>query len=136
GRDLSAWWGSGKAVDEGFAFAETEEQTLLAQGANRLICQRKIGACKLFDLGADPRQTVDSAAEQAETFRALRARTQHLNASHGKFERPQDGAGRHWPAAVLRGVAGDGDAAPELADLLDDADVAVRRKSAELLFSL
>jgi hypothetical protein len=36
----------------------------------------------------------------------------------------------------LRGIAGDGDAADEIAGLLDDADVAIRRKSAEILFEL
>src|SRR5690606_31484088 len=37
---------------------------------------------------------------------------------------------------ILRGIAGDGDAALELSDLLDDADPAIRRKAAELLFEL
>jgi hypothetical protein len=44
--------------------------------------------------------------------------------------------GKGWPAPILRGATGDGDAAEEIAALLDDADLAIRRKAAELLFGL
>jgi HEAT repeat protein len=44
--------------------------------------------------------------------------------------------GKGWPQAILRGISGDGDAADELLPLLDDADVAIRRKAAEILFEL
>jgi hypothetical protein len=37
---------------------------------------------------------------------------------------------------LRRGIAGDGDAAGDVAALLDDADVAIRRKAAEVLFEL
>ena len=38
--------------------------------------------------------------------------------------------------AILRGISGDGDAVEEIAALLDDADLAIRRTAAELLFEL
>ena len=44
--------------------------------------------------------------------------------------------GKGWPAPILRGASGDGDAAEEIAALLDDADLGIRRKAAELLFEL
>jgi membrane-anchored protein YejM (alkaline phosphatase superfamily) len=49
GRDLFA---SG----EGVAFASLAEQSMLAVGNDRLICQTSIGTCTLFDLGSDPTQ--------------------------------------------------------------------------------
>ncbi|MEN9580683.1 MAG: hypothetical protein RJA70_3692 [Pseudomonadota bacterium] len=143
GRDLGpilAGYANPQGTDEaqrGFAFSETEEQALLAEGALRLVCARRVGACRLFNLLEDPAQTVDVAAERPEDFARLKQRLRSHNASHGRFE--QGGASEArgaWPAPILRGIAGDGDAAIELAGLLDDAEVRVRRKSAELLYEL
>ena len=44
--------------------------------------------------------------------------------------------GKGCPAAILRGSVGDGDAAEEIATLLEDADASIRKKAAELLFEL
>ncbi len=60
-----------------------------------------------------------------------------MAASHGRYEQSGLRAeGKGWPAAILRGAGGDGDAAEEIAGLLDDADASIRRKAAELLFEL
>ncbi len=121
----------------GFALAETEEQSLLVEGRFRLVCARRIGACKLYDIIADPAQAKDMSSAHREEFERLRKRSRALAASHGRFEeRGLRAEGKGWPAAVLRGISGDGEAAPELAMLLDDADVEIRRKAAELLFEL
>ncbi|HLV21861.1 MAG TPA: sulfatase-like hydrolase/transferase [Polyangiaceae bacterium] len=136
GRDLGALLLSGGS-GKGLAFAETEEQTLLAEGHHRLICERKIGACRLFDLKQDPRQLRDVAKEQRARFEELRSRVQALAASHGRYEAQglrAEGGG--LPPAILRGISGDGDAAPDIAALLDDADRSIRRKAAEVLFEL
>ena len=70
-------------------------------------------------------------------FEALRLRQRQLAASHGQFEQHGLRArGRRWPQAILRGVAGDVEVAADLAALIDDADVEIRRKAAELLFDL
>ena len=53
GRDLGPLLAGKRPEGTGLALAETDEQTLLAQGSLRLICMRKLGACKLFDLGHD-----------------------------------------------------------------------------------
>jgi arylsulfatase A-like enzyme len=137
GRDLGGLL-SGKAKDgAGFAYAETDEQSLLASGTLRLLCARRLGACQLFDLAADPGQKHDIAGSRSSDRDALKARLRELSASHGRYEIGGLRAeGKGWPAAIRRAQAGDGETASELGDLLDDADLAVRRKAAELLFEL
>lgn len=137
GRDLGGLLVGRQAEGPGFALAETEEQLLLADSQFRLVCSRQLGACKLFNLETDPTEQRDVSADFAERFTALRRKERELAASHGQFEAAGLRAEGHgWPQAILRGVAGDGDAADEIAGLLDDADGAIRRKSAELLFEL
>jgi HEAT repeat protein len=61
-----------------------------------------------------------------------------VEASQGIYESAgmrRDG-GKSWPEPIRRGLAGDGDAAREIAALLDDSDVTFRRKAAELLYDL
>ncbi|HWZ90819.1 MAG TPA: sulfatase-like hydrolase/transferase, partial [Polyangiaceae bacterium] len=137
GRDLGPLLASNRPEGTGLALAETDEQTLLADGSLRLICARKLGACKLFDVAADPGETHDISQDKSAEFSELRTRLKEFGASHGRYE--QNGLraeGKGWPPAILRGISGDGDAAEEIAALLDDADLAIRRKAAELLFEL
>jgi len=137
GRDLGPLLAGKRGEGPGLVLAETDEQTLLGQGSLRLICARKLGACKLFDLARDAREERDISAESPKEFGELRARLKELGASHGRYE--QNGLraeGKGWPPAILRGISGDGDAVDEIAALLDDADLAIRRKAAELLFEL
>lgn len=139
GRDLGGLLAAAgtRSQEPGFALAETEQQVLVANGPHRLICERRLGACRLFDVARDPRQLEDRSRDEASVLRALRERLRELGASHGRFEvQGLRAEGRGWPAAILRGASGDGEAAEELAALLDDADRAVRRKAAELLFEL
>ncbi len=137
GRNLAASLSDDARNAEGFAAAETETQTLLAQGNYRLVCARRIGACNLYDLASDPEQQKDVARSVSERFERMQKTQQELSASHGRYEtRGLRSEGPGWPAAILRGVAGDGDAALEIAALLDDADLRIRRKAAELLFEL
>ncbi|MGE3675043.1 MAG: sulfatase-like hydrolase/transferase, partial [Polyangiaceae bacterium] len=119
----------------GFALVETDAQSLLAEGSQRLICERRLGACRLFDLNSDPQEK--SPVNDPGRREELQKRLKQLGASHGRFEQSGKRAeGKGWPAAILRGISGDGDAAPEIAALLDDADVEIRRKAAEILFEL
>jgi arylsulfatase A-like enzyme len=137
GRDLGPLIVGARAPGPGLALAETEDQAMIAEGPYRMLCERKIGACRLYDLSKDPRQQRDATGDEPERARALRARLRELGASHGRYEvRGLRAEGKGWPAPILRGVTGDGDAAEEIAALLDDADLAVRRKAAELLFAL
>ncbi|HEX7671609.1 MAG TPA: sulfatase-like hydrolase/transferase, partial [Polyangiaceae bacterium] len=138
GRDLGPLLlGEKPGVDPGIAFAETEENALLAKGNLRLVCARKLGACRLFDIEHDALEREDLRATQNARFTAMRGELSALEASHGRFEvlgeRTETGKG--YPPAIRRAIAGDSDAAPDLAALLDDADRDIRRKAAELLFS-
>jgi arylsulfatase A-like enzyme len=137
GRDLSPLLAGTRPPGPGMAFAETDEQAMYAEGPLRLLCARRLGACKLFDLEKDPKQTRDASAEHPEALARLRAKQRELAASHGRYEQSGLRAeGKGWPAAILRGQGGDGDAAEEIASMLEDADAAIRRKAAELLFEL
>jgi hypothetical protein len=137
GRDLSPLLTGARASGPGMAFAETDEQALYAEGSFRLLCARRLGACKLFDLEKDPRQTRDASAEHPEALARLRTKQRELAASHGRYEQSGLRAeGKGWPSAILRGQGGDGDAAEEIASMLEDADATIRRKAAELLFEL
>jgi arylsulfatase A-like enzyme len=138
GRDLGPLLAGTRADGPGFAFAETDDNALLAEGPLRLVCQRKLGACRLYDVSQDPTETADLRASKGPDLDRMRAELQAFGASHGRYER--DGlraeTGKGWPAPIVRAIAGDADAAPELAPLLDDADRDIRRKAAELLFEL
>ncbi len=138
GRDLGPQLaGAGSADDDGFAYAETDQHSLLAEGSLRLLCQRKLGACRLYDLQSDPTQQRDIALDRPDDFSRLRQRLRRLNSTHGKYERRGlQAEGKGWPAPILRAISGDGDAAAEVSELLDDADLHVRRKAAETLFRL
>lgn len=137
GRDLGRLMAGGGEDLETFALAETEEQVLLAEDSLRLICARKIGACELFDLSEDPLQKRDATRSYPDESRELRQKLRELGASHGVYEeRGLQAEDRAWPAAILRGVSGDADAADDIAALLDDADRRIRRKAAEVLFDL
>ncbi|HEX4338103.1 MAG TPA: sulfatase-like hydrolase/transferase [Polyangiaceae bacterium] len=138
GRSFGAELAGAKPEGPGFAFSETDESALLAEGTDRLICARKLGACRLYDLAKDPEEREDVAPAARERFDKMRAELTALGASHGRFEREglRAETGRGWPAPILRGIAGDADAATDLASLLDDSDRDIRRKAAELLFQL
>ena len=121
----------------GFAFSETDGQTLLARGPLRLVCARKIGACALYDVERDPGESTDASAAHPSELAAMRAELRAVEASHGRYEKQGlHREGKGWPEALRRGLAGDGDAAVDVASLLDDADVTIRRKTAEVLFEL
>jgi arylsulfatase A-like enzyme len=137
GRDLGTLLAGVRKSEPGMAYAETDDQALYAEGPLRLVCARRLGACKLFDLEKDPKQTRDASADHLEALARLRGKQRELAASHGRYEQSGLRAeGKGWPAPILRGAGGDSDAAEEVAALLEDADVAIRRRAAELLFEL
>ena len=137
GRDLGPLLAGTRPSGAGMAYAETDEQALYAEGPLRLLCARRLGACKLFDLEKDPGETRDASADHPEALLRLRTKQRELAASHGRYEQTGLRAeGKGWPAAILRGAGGDGDAAEEIATLLEDADASIRKKAAELLFEL
>jgi arylsulfatase A-like enzyme len=120
------------------AFAATDEQTLLADAEWRLVCARRAGACALYNLDLDPGELRDVSPANLDRFTAMKAALRRIEASQGRYENAgaREEGGKPWPDAIRRGLAGDGESAREVAALLDDSDVAFRRKAAEVLFDL
>lgn len=116
----------------GFAFAETDRYTMIAQGADRLVCERQLGACALYDVATDPRQTNRSTIS-GPRFDTLRSLQKSTELAHGKFEGER---GVQIPEALRRGASGDRDAARDVAALLDDAKADIRLQAARVLFKL
>lgn len=126
-----------RARRESFAAAETESATLYAKDHFRLICARDTGACQLFDLTLDPGQTRDVSSRAPERFQELVAASRLLVASHGRHETEGLRAtGKGFPPAIVAALAGDKSVASEVARFLDDADVQIRRKAADVLFEI
>jgi arylsulfatase A-like enzyme len=130
GRDLGpVLVGTEDPSEEGLAFAETDDYTLVARGTDRLVCARKIGSCTLFDIARDPAQrqpVVDRPARVAE----LKKLTAAIEREMGKVEASA------LPEALRRGLQGDRDAAEDVAPLLDDARVDIRRLAARCAYRL
>lgn len=130
GRDLGpALVGTEPPTEQGLAFAETDDYTLVARGADRLVCARKIGSCTLFDVARDPGQ-MQPIADRPERVTELRKLTAAIERETGKVEASA------LPDALRRGLQGDVDAAEEVAALLDDARVDIRRLAARCAFEL
>lgn len=132
GRDLGPIL-AGTSADEGFAFVETEDMTMVARGPHRLVCARRAAACALYAPKDDPGQRRDLAPSEGGIAKELRQLTAAVAREHGRLER---GDAQGWPDALRRGIQGDGEAAEEVASLLDDVRADVRRKAAEVLFDL
>jgi arylsulfatase A-like enzyme len=133
GRDLGAAL-SGHAIvgEPGFAFAETDDFSLLAKRSLRLVCDKQTEACSLFDVDADRGEKHDVSQGRGGDVAAMRSEIVTMERSHGRFE----GQGAALPDALRRGSAGDVAAAEEVAGLLDDVNVTYRREAAQVLYDL
>lgn len=130
GRDLGPnIAGLAPANDEGLAFAETDDYTLVARGADRLVCQRKIASCTLFDVAKDPHEE-HAVSDRPDRVTELKKLTAAIERETGKVE------ASGLPEALRRGMQGDLDAAEDVAPLLDDARVDIRRLAARVAFRL
>ncbi len=133
GRDLTGLLAGTVAEGEGFAFSETEDRSLVAVGRHRLLCERRIGACALYDIETDPGQTRDRGAAEPSVVAALKGRGADLARSHGRLERGDSAA---LPESLRRALTGDREVALDVAPLLDDVRVDLRRAAARALFEL
>jgi arylsulfatase A-like enzyme/HEAT repeat protein len=124
-----------RGVEAPAAISETDDQILLADAMWRLVCARRAGACALYDLNTDPEQAHDVSTAHRDRFQTMKAALRRIETTRGHYEAAQAGV-RPWPVPIRRGLGGDADAAPEIAELLDDSDASFRRKAAELLFQL
>ncbi len=130
GRDLGPVL-AGKAPpgDEGLAFAETDDYTMTARGSDRLVCARKAASCTLFDVAADPAEK-RPVQDRPERVRELKKLTAAIERENGKLEASS------VPEALRRCLQGSRDAAEEVASLLDDARVDIRRDAARCAIRL
>ncbi|MGD0679605.1 MAG: sulfatase-like hydrolase/transferase [Polyangiaceae bacterium] len=135
GRDLGPLLSGHSSVqqDPGFAFAETDDYALVAAGADRLVCQRRVAACGLFRPSEDPLEHRDRGPGEPGRLAQLRALLWATERDHGRYEA---GGTASWPEALRRGLQGEADAAADVASLLDDADVTIRRQAAKACFLL
>ena len=134
GRDLGPIVRGGeKPGDRGFAFAETEDATLVAEGDQRLVCERHVMACALYEPKTDPGEVRDNGPAHADVVARLKAKGAELARSHGRFEH---GRSADYPEALRRALQGDAEAALEIAPLLDDVRLDIRRAAARALFEL
>ncbi|HEX3772369.1 MAG TPA: sulfatase-like hydrolase/transferase [Polyangiaceae bacterium] len=135
GRDLGAvLCGDPAALDDGRAFVETDDYELMASGPDRLVCERRAAACALYrPADGDPLERRDVSAGNAARFAAMRALLRETARAHGRYEAA---AVSSWPEPLRRGLQGEVEAATDVAALLDDADLTIRRKAAEVTFDL
>jgi arylsulfatase A-like enzyme len=120
-------------ADRGFAFAETDDYALVASGLDRLVCERRLATCALYRPSDDPLERRDRCADDRARADELRRLLRATEREHGRLEA---GGASAWPEALRRGMQGEAEAAEDVAALLDDAKVAVRRKAAEVAFDL
>jgi arylsulfatase A-like enzyme len=132
GRDLGPLL-AGTAHDPGVAFAEAGDYSLVAAGPDRLVCNRRVAACSLYRPGSDPLERRDVGPEAPARLDEMRGLLRAIEREHGRYAAVSASA---WPEALRRGLQGDIDAAVDVASLLDDADVGIRRKAAEVSFAL
>jgi arylsulfatase A-like enzyme len=118
--------------DLGLAYAETDDYAMVARGNYRLLCQRRVAACRLFDLANDPSERVDMTASRPQNASDLRAILAGIEREAGRYE----AGATPWPDPIRRGLLHDADAALDAAALLDDASAAIRRKAGEVMFVL
>jgi HEAT repeat protein len=135
GRDLGAVLaGEPSALDDGRAFVETDDYELMASGPDRLVCQRRAAACALYrPRDGDPLERRDVATANPARFASMRALLREVARDHGRYEAA---VASSWPEPLRRGLQGEVEAAPDVAALLDDADLTIRRKAAEVCFDL
>lgn len=134
GRDLGTVLRDGEVSEAdkaGFAFSETDDFTLVAEGRDRLVCARKVGACSRYDVDADPKESRDVGPQDEARTKALRGKLARTEHDHGRYE-----GGVKMPDAIRRGRQGEVDAADDVAALFDDASLDVRRAAAETAFAL
>jgi hypothetical protein len=133
GRDLGPLLVNGRTDgDLGLAYAETDDYSLVARGADRLVCARRIGACALYDVVSDPEERVDRSRDRPEAARELRGVLAGLERAQGRYE----GGAAPWPDPIRRGLMRELDVAEDAAALLDDASAPIRRKAGEVMFLL
>jgi arylsulfatase A-like enzyme len=129
GADLSGLL-AGAAPDPALrAFASIDELRMWSDGPHKLICEATEGACRLYDLNADPHESRDASAREPALARQLAGELSELVASIPSVEVVSMQSGDAWPKALARARLGDASAGPDLLPLLNDERPAVRAEA-------
>jgi arylsulfatase A-like enzyme len=138
GTDLGPWLAVPPAPDDRLppVFAEVEDKRMVLRGQEKLICDLAKDYCAFHDLGADPREERDLAEVRPERVAALHQLLDKWIDEQARVE-SQPLTGTDSPAVlqvIERGRAGNPDAAPGLAALLQSpVSLELRREAARLL---
>jgi arylsulfatase A-like enzyme len=136
GADVSALL-AGATPDPGLrAFASIDELRMWTDGQHKLICEATEGACRLYDLMADPSESRDVSAKEPALATRLTGELSELVASIPGAEVVSMQSGDAWPKALARARLGDASAGPELLPLLGDERPAVRAEAVRAVAAL
>lgn len=138
GRDLRSLLSTTESAEPDEIYAESDDMRLFATGDRRLVCLRRVESCSLYDIAVDPRQRRDIASASPSLLSELKGRLRAIEAKHARIEW-RGGAGESStsvPDVLARGMAGDPEAAVEIAPLLSDANLEIRKQAASVLFEL
>lgn len=133
GRDLGpALSGTSEPGARGFAFAETDDFAMVAESDLRLVCERRVSLCTLYDVSRDPGEKADISRARPDDLSRVKKVLAATELSHGRFE----GKRTDLPDALRRGLQGDAEAALDVAALLEDVRPDIRALAAEVSFHL
>ncbi len=141
GRDLLPYLPEGARPPPGPIFGEIGRKIMVVMGSDKLICDRSTDTCALYDLSRDPEERKNRIEAEPERARALREQLSRYLLEASQFEQGPGGPigdGEGPQQVLLRGRAGDRDAAPGLARLVVamDLPLLVRREAMALLAEL
>jgi len=138
-RDLSPLMAGARDADHA-AFTEVADSLMVERGDLKLVWDRATDIALLYDLAADPKETLSVAEKRPDAVQDLLAVARAFDASHAPIElRPVEAASGEssWPEAVRRGIAGDATSVEDLLALVGVQNpMPVRRKAAQLAAKL
>ena len=130
GDDLGGLLLSEEAQTPAHAFADVGDERMVADERFKLICASR-GACRLYDLEADPRERQNIVEAQPQEAERLRGALRAFAASIPEVEAMSLGD-EAWPAALAQAELGESDGAA-LQRLLGSERPEVRAAAARLL---
>jgi arylsulfatase A-like enzyme len=136
GSDLTGLLAGGPENPALRAFASIDELRMWTDGKHKLICEASQGACRLYDLIADPSESSSISDAEPQLQARFASELSSLVASIPDVEAQSMASGDAWPEALARARLGDASAGPELLPLLGDDRPAVRAETLQACANL
>jgi arylsulfatase A-like enzyme len=136
GADLTGLLAGGPENPALRAFASIDELRMWTDGKHKLICEASQGACRLYDLAADPSESSSISDAQPQLQARFARELSSLVASIPDVEAQSMASGDAWPEALARARLGDASAGPELLPLLGDDRPGVRAETLQACANL